>query len=100
METDSLGCLLFRPPGHEIMPRPKPYEAIVLRDFFVAGLRFPLEPFVSTILDRFGVQLHQLTPNAISCLSVLAMAMKMTGSELLVDTFVRFYKIQQRWNKI
>ena len=25
--------------------------------------------------------------------------MKMTGSELLVDTFARFYKIQQRRNK-
>lgn len=27
------------------------------------------------------------------------MAMKMIGSNVLVDTFARFYKIQQRWNK-
>jgi len=40
-----------------------------------------------------------LTPNAIARLSVFAMVMKMTGSELLVDTFARFYKIQQRRNK-
>lgn len=100
LERDSLGRSLFRPPGHEIMPRPKPYEAVLLRDFFIAGLRFPLEPFVSAVLDHFGVQLHQLTPNAISCLSVFAMAMKMTRSELLVDIFVCFYKIQQCRNKI
>lgn len=82
------------------MPRLKPYEAVVFRDFFVAGLHFPLDPFVSGILDQFGVQLHQLTPNAIARLNVFAMAMKMTGSELLVDTFAQFYKIRQRQNKI
>lgn len=100
LEPDSLGRSQFRPPGHEIVPWPKPYEAVVFRNFFVAGLCFPLEPFVSAALDRFGAQLHQLTPNAISRLSVFSMATKMTGSELLVDTFARFYKIQQRRNKI
>lgn len=100
LEPDSLGRPQFRPPGNEIVPQPKPYEAIVFLDFFVAGLHFPLEPFVSDVLDRFGVQLHQLTPNAIARLSVFTMAMKMTRSELLVDTFARFYNIQQRRNKI
>jgi hypothetical protein len=46
---DSLGRPLFRPP---------------------AGLQFPLEPFVSDVLERFDVQLHQLTPNPIACLSI------------------------------
>ena len=65
----------------------------MFHDVFVTGLCLPLEPFVLAILDHFGVQLHQLTPNAISRLSVFAMAMKMTGSELLVNTYVCFYKI-------
>ena len=59
---------------------------------FSSGLQFPLEPFVSDVLERFGVQLRQLTPNAIARLSVFTMAMKMTGSDPLVDTFARFYK--------
>jgi len=100
LEPDSLGHPLFRPPGNEIVLQPKPYEAVVFRGFFVASLHFPLEPFVLDVLDHFGAQLHQLTPNAIACLSVFAMAMKMTRSELLVDTFAHFYKIQQRQNKI
>ena len=58
--------------------RPKPNEAVVFRDFFLAGLQFPLEKFVSDVLETFGVQLHQLTPNAIARLSVSVMAMKMT----------------------
>lgn len=100
LDPDSLGRSFFRPPSNEIVPQPKPYEAVVFRDFFAAGLHFPLEPFVSEVLDLFEVQLHQLTPNAIARLSVFTMAMKMTGSELLVDTFARFYKIQQHRNKI
>ena len=58
LEPYSLGHPLFCPPSNEIVPQPKPYEAIVFRDFFVAGLHFPLEPFVSAVLDRFGMQLH------------------------------------------
>lgn len=52
------------------------------------------------MLELFEVQLHQLTPNAIARLSTFAMATKMMGCEVLASTFARFYKIQQRRNKI
>jgi hypothetical protein len=68
---DSLGRR-FRPPGDELIPRPKPNEAVVFCDFFVAGLQFPLEKFVSDVLEIFVVQLHQLTPNAVARLSFFA----------------------------
>ena len=58
LELDSLGHPQFRPPGNEIVPQPKPFEAVVFRDFFATGLHFPLEPFVSGVLDWSGVQLH------------------------------------------
>jgi hypothetical protein len=61
LEPDSLGRDPFRPPGDETVPRLKPNEAVVFREFFAAGLHFPLEPFVSRVLDLFEVQLHQLT---------------------------------------
>lgn len=37
----------FCPLGDEVIPWPKPYEAMVFRNYFVAGLDFPLEDFVS-----------------------------------------------------
>ena len=51
----------FRPPSDEVVPRPKPYEAVVFHDYFVACLDFPLENFVSEVLRWFEIQLHQLT---------------------------------------
>lgn len=90
----------FRPPGDEVIPRPKPYEAMVFRDYFVAGLDFPLENFVSDVLRRFEIQLHQLTPNAFARLSVFAMAMKMLGHAPNADMFLRFYETQRKRSEV
>lgn len=80
----------FRPPGDEEYPQPRPYEAVVFRDYFVAGLKFPLDDFVAGVLERFSLQLHQLTPNAIARLGVFAFSVKMQGGPLSVDAFARF----------
>ena len=61
---------------------------------------FHWKNFVEDVLERFEIQIHQLTPNAFAHLSIFAMATKMLGCKLLVDTFVRFYKTQQRRNKV
>ena len=53
----------------EDTPNPREGECVVFCDFFVAGLRFPLDPSVPEILARFGLKLHQLTPHAIVQLS-------------------------------
>lgn len=90
----------FRPPGDEVIPKPKPYEAVVFRDYFVAGLDFPLENFASEVLQRFKIQLHQLTPNAFARLSVFAMAMKMLGHAPNTDTFIRFYETQRKRSEV
>ena len=82
--------LQFWLPGDEVVPQPRLYEAVVFRNFFVASLQFLLKKFIADVLERFEVQLHQLTPNAITRLRVFTMAMKMMGCELLVDMFVRF----------
>jgi hypothetical protein len=36
----------------------------VFEVFFIAGLRLPTHHFVVEVLQRFEVQVHQLTPNA------------------------------------
>jgi len=84
----------FHPTSNEVVPQPKPYEAMVFSDYFVAGLDFSLEDFVSEVLRRFKIQLHQLSPNAFAPLSVFAMAMKMLGQVPNADTFIRFYEMQ------
>ena len=60
---------ICRPPQAEETPNPEDGECVVFRDFFVAGLRFPLDPAVPEILARFKVKIHQLTPNAFIQLS-------------------------------
>lgn len=85
---------LCRATEQEEVPEPKPYEAVVFHDFFVVGLRFPCENLLSEVLERFNLQLHQLTPNAFSRLGIFAMALKMMGCQLNVNTFTRYYESQ------
>jgi hypothetical protein len=53
-----------RPPCSEQVPTPEANEVVVFRDFFTCGLRFPCDPALPSILDKFSVKLHQLTPNS------------------------------------
>lgn len=88
-----LGC---RAPRQEEISAPEAYEAVIFRDFLTVGLRFPCERFVCEVLERFNLQIHQLTPNAFSCLGVFAMALKIIGSELEVNTFTKYYESRFR----
>ena len=47
------------------MPNPWDVECVVLCDFFVAGLRAPLDPIMPEIFARFKVKMHHFSPNAI-----------------------------------
>jgi hypothetical protein len=40
-------------------------EVVVFENFFMVGLRMSPHPVFAEILQKFGVQLHQLMPNAI-----------------------------------
>ena len=41
-----------------------PTRVVVFRDFFIAGLRFPLDPVVLEIFKLFDVYTHQMTPTS------------------------------------
>ena len=45
-------------PADQASARPEPDEVVVFRDFFTAGLRFPLDPVVVDIFWQYGVYLH------------------------------------------
>lgn len=72
----------------------------MFHDYFITGLDFPLEGFVSKVLRWFKIQLHQLSPNAFAHLSVFIMAMKMLGHVPNANTFIRFYEMQSRRSKV
>jgi hypothetical protein len=66
---------LVRFGGEEITPKPGKDEIVVFKSFFKVGLRFPLNGMIADVLKKFGIYLHQLTPNAIIRLSVYIWAL-------------------------
>jgi hypothetical protein len=70
---------LIRFGGEEITPKPEKDEVVVFKSFFKAGLRFPLNEMIADVLKKFGIYLHQLTPNAIVRLSVYICALRSQG---------------------
>ena len=58
-----------------------------------AGLRFPVHEIVAEILKRFGIYLHQLTPNAIVRLSVYIWALRSQAVEPFADSFCRVHEL-------
>ena len=54
-----------RLPGNEVIPDPKPYECVVFRDQFAAGLRMSCQDFLEELLKAYNIEMHHLTPNRI-----------------------------------
>jgi hypothetical protein len=52
---------------------------VIFKSFLKAGLRFPLNRMIADVLKKFGIYLHQLTPNAIVRLSVYIWALRSQG---------------------
>jgi hypothetical protein len=65
--------------------KPEKDEVVVFKSFFKAGLRFPLNEMIVDVLKKFGIYLHQLTPNAIVRLSVYIWALQSQGAEPLAE---------------
>jgi hypothetical protein len=78
---------LIRFGEEEITPKPEKNEVVVFKNFFKAGLRFPLNGMIADVLKKFGVYLHQLTPNAIVRLSVYIWALRSQGVEPFGEGF-------------
>jgi hypothetical protein len=75
--------------GEEITLKPGKDEVVVFKGFFKAGLRFPLNGMIADVLKKFGIYLHQLTPNAIVRLSVYIWALRSQGVEPFAEGFCR-----------
>lgn len=63
-----------KPDKEEEVPRPRGNERVIFADHVSRGLSFPLHPFLRALLYVYGIQLHDLPPNAvqhIACFIVL-----------------------------
>ena len=67
---------------------PRSGEVVVFKDFFTAGLRIPMDPVVSKLLEPFNVKLHHFTPNGIAALSKFLWVARTFGGGVSVMPFV------------
>jgi hypothetical protein len=84
---------LIRFGGEETIPNPGKDEVVVFKSFLKAGLRFPLNKMIAVVLKKFGIYLHQLTPNAIVRLSVYIWALRSQGVEPFGEGFCRVHEL-------
>lgn len=85
-----------RVPGVEEVPEPEG-ELVVFEAFFTAGLRLPAHRFVVEVLQRFEVQVHQLTPNAVVALAKYVWAATSYGGQPSIGVFAKNYCLH--WQK-
>jgi hypothetical protein len=82
-----------RAPLDEEVPAPETDEIVVFRDFFTCGLRFPCDPLLLAILDKFSVKIHQLSPNSFLEISKFLWIMKTFSCNFSADVFTRFFEL-------
>jgi hypothetical protein len=88
-----------RVPRAEEIPKPQG-ELVVLEAFFIAGLRLLAHCFVAEVLQRFDVQIHQLTPNAMVALAKYVWVVTSYGGQPSVEVFTKNYCLHWQKRKI
>jgi hypothetical protein len=82
-----------RAPLDEQVPTPEADEIVVFRDFFTCGLRFPCNPLLPAILEKFFVKIHQLSLNSFLEVSKFFWIMKTFGCNFSADAFARLFEM-------
>jgi hypothetical protein len=75
-------------------------ELVVFEAFFTTGLRLPAHCFVAEVLQRFEVQVHQLTPNVVVALAKYVWAVTSYGGQPSVEVFAKNYCLHWQKRKI
>jgi hypothetical protein len=82
------------------MPEPNPNEAVVFKESFAARLWMLPHPSFTENLLKFRVQLHQLTPNAITHMSKYFWVVLSFGREPSSDGFAKCYELHYQPKKV
>jgi hypothetical protein len=82
-----------RAPLDEQFPTPEADEIVIFRDFFTCGLRFPCDPLLPAILDKFFVKIHQLSLNSFLEVSKFFWIMKTFGCNFSAEVFARLFEL-------
>jgi hypothetical protein len=93
------GSGVGRVPGAEEVPEPEG-ELVVFEAFFNTSLRLPAHRFVAEVLQRFEVQVHQLTPNVVVALAKYVWAATSYGGQPSVEVFAKHYCLHWQKRKI
>jgi hypothetical protein len=93
------GSGVGRVPGAEEVPGPEG-ELVVFEAFFTACLRLPAHRFVAEVLQKFEVQVHQLTPNTVVALAKYVWAPTSYGGQPSVEVFAKHYCLHWQKRKI
>lgn len=75
-------------------------EVVVFKEFFEAGLRWPLHPLVIRSLQRFNLRFHQLAPSSFVKLSIYVWGCKSQGVEPDLEGFVRLHRVHTQPRRI
>jgi hypothetical protein len=86
-------------PGAEEVPELEG-ELVIFEAFFTASLRLPAHRFVAEVLQKFEVQVHQLTPNAVVALAKYVSATTSYGGQPSVEVFAKHYCLHWQKRKI
>jgi hypothetical protein len=73
---------------------------MLFEDLFSAGLRMLLHLVLVDILQKFWVQLNQLTSNAIVQIGKFIWAVSSCGGRPIAEVFTKYYELHYRQKKI
>lgn len=77
----------------ETTPKTKDNEVVVFMEYFMAGLWFPLAPFVFEVLRRFRLQFHHLNPNGFTKLAIFMYACRSHGIAPDIEGFLQMHRV-------
>ena len=81
------------PPKTDVYAKPHEDEVVVFKDFFLAGLRFPLDIAVIDIFTRYDVFLHQMNPNSFARISLFMWQSKTCRIAPTPENFARVMRV-------
>jgi hypothetical protein len=80
-----------RATGSKIVPQPWGDKVIVFKSYFISVLHFHFHDFMVGVLEKFRVQIHQLTPTTIVVLSKFCLGGYNLWGTLSVEVFIKHY---------